>query len=253
MLGRASHSIMFANSCNKFSNKWQLIRDSICVYIYIYIYMCMYIYICVCICIYIYVYVYVYIYMCMYMYIYIYMCVCIYVYIYVYICICIYMYVYVYIYMCIYIYLSISLYLSLTHTHTRTDIYNTFIKANIILLCLSVEWRKQLQPKWRMFNSNILQVPLFKNKFNQFSFQSPIYLMKIEIRQDNTMLCYVIYIYKIFFKYRIRQSKTTATNTKITYLKSNGSPTENNSYDLIHDTSSNCVHYTENLYNYLFE
>ena len=32
MLGRASHNIMFANSCNKFSNKWQLIRD----YIYIY-------------------------------------------------------------------------------------------------------------------------------------------------------------------------------------------------------------------------
>ena len=29
MLGRASHNIMFANSCNKFSNKWQLIRDSI--------------------------------------------------------------------------------------------------------------------------------------------------------------------------------------------------------------------------------
>ena len=26
---RASHNIMFANSCNKFSNKWQLIRDSI--------------------------------------------------------------------------------------------------------------------------------------------------------------------------------------------------------------------------------
>ena len=32
MLGRASHNIMFANSCNKFSNKWQLIRDSIYIY-----------------------------------------------------------------------------------------------------------------------------------------------------------------------------------------------------------------------------
>ena len=29
MLSRASHNIMFANSCNKFSNKWQLISDSI--------------------------------------------------------------------------------------------------------------------------------------------------------------------------------------------------------------------------------
>ena len=29
MLGRASHNIMFANSCNKFSNKWQRIWDFI--------------------------------------------------------------------------------------------------------------------------------------------------------------------------------------------------------------------------------
>ena len=29
MLGRASHNIMFANECNKFSNKWQLIREFI--------------------------------------------------------------------------------------------------------------------------------------------------------------------------------------------------------------------------------
>ena len=34
MLGRASHNIMFANSCNKFSNKRQLIRDSIYIHVY---------------------------------------------------------------------------------------------------------------------------------------------------------------------------------------------------------------------------
>ena len=74
MLGRASHN-MFGNSCNKFSNKWQLIRDSI----YMYVYICVCLYVCM--------------YVCLCMYMYVCMCVCV--------CICMYVCVSVYVHACV--------------------------------------------------------------------------------------------------------------------------------------------------------